>query len=115
MYNPYLVFHGPVETQICQILQILLDNLRDVLTRLVGVCSVLERGSCPRYTSASARLKGVGVRGASLLRAWCWRSGENLANFGVEWADMSAVVTAVELLLLRVGVVSREEWWCWLW
>ena len=84
-------------------------------TRLVGVCGVLESGSRPRYTSASARLKGVGVRGASLLRAWCWRSGENLANFGVEWADMSAVMTTVELLLLRVGVVSKEEWWCWWW
>ena len=34
MYNPYLVFHGPVVTQICQILQILLDNLRDVLNPL---------------------------------------------------------------------------------
>lgn len=68
-------------------------------TRLVGVWGVLESGSRPRYTSARARLNGVGVRGASRPRVW-FRSGENFCILGVLWADMSEP---------RVGVVSRVE------
>ena len=67
---------------------------------------MLERGSLPLYTAARARLKGVGVRGASPL---CRDEvGESRDVFGVEWAE--AVCGSSEL---RVGVVSREPWLVW--
>ena len=66
---------------------------------LVGVCGVLDSGSRPLYTAASARLKGVGVRGASpLCRV---EVGDSLEVLGVEWPLVSAA---------RLGVVSREAW-----
>ena len=69
--------------------------------RLVGVWGVLERGSLPLYTAARARLKGVGVLGAS---PWCRDEvGESRDVFGVECAEAACGSSA-----LRVGVVSME-------
>ena len=70
---------------------------------LVGVWGVLDSGSLPLYTAAKARLKGVGVRGASPL---CRDEvGDSLDVLGVEWAEAACGSSE-----LRVGVVSSEPW-----
>ena len=58
-------------------------------TNFVGVWGVLDRGSLRRWTSASARLNGVGVRGASpFCRCWLFGPvGENLESLGVLCAE----------------------------
>ena len=70
---------------------------------LVGVWGVLDRGSRPLYTAARARLKGVGVLGASPL--FRDEVGDIRDVLGVEWAEAAWSVSE-----LRLGVVRSEPW-----
>ena len=79
----------------CLIISVMLSSL------LVGVWGVLDSGSRPRYTSASALLNGVGVLGASPM--FLVVVGDNLEVLGVEWAETCSSE-------LRLGVVSMEAW-----
>ena len=87
-------------------------------TSFVGVCGVLDSGSLRLCTSASARLNGVGVRGASpFCRCWLFGPvGENLESLGVLWADAwfscpgSGVFKMETWPRVRWTVVTGVDW-----